>query len=145
MKTYADTSYFFSLYASDINSPRADAWRQTNPFPLAFTAFHRLELQNALSLAVFQKRLSPRESQAAWQEIENDLKAGLLAPRGGLWHRVLREAETLARTHTPTAGCRTLDLIHIAAARLLGTSEFCSFDVRQCNVATLSGLTVVKI
>ena len=85
MNTYADTSFFFSLYASDAHSPKADAWRQANPLPLSFTAFHRLELRNAFSLAVFQKHLTPQEVQAAWQEVENDLAAGLLVPRGGLW------------------------------------------------------------
>ena len=38
MKTYADTSLLFSLYVTDANSPKADAWRQTNPDPLDFTS-----------------------------------------------------------------------------------------------------------
>ena len=74
MKTYADTSFLFSLYASDANSFKPDAWHQTYPAPLPFTAFHRLELRNALSLAVFQQRLTLTEIQAAWQELENDLR-----------------------------------------------------------------------
>jgi succinate-acetate transporter protein len=41
---YADTNVFFSLYATDANSARADAWRQANPVPLGFTGFHRIEL-----------------------------------------------------------------------------------------------------
>jgi len=52
VKTYADTSFLFSLYASDANSIKADAWRQANPTPLPFTAFHRLELRNALKMWV---------------------------------------------------------------------------------------------
>jgi hypothetical protein len=47
VKTYADTSFLFSLYAADTNSVRADAWRKANPAPLPFTTFHRLELRNA--------------------------------------------------------------------------------------------------
>ena len=65
MKTYAGTSYLFSLYATDANSKRADICRQANPAPLPFTAFHRLELRNALSLALFQQRLTQQEIQAA--------------------------------------------------------------------------------
>jgi hypothetical protein len=141
VNTYADTSFFFSLYATDANSPKADAWRQANPLPLPFTAFHRLGLRNAFSLAVFQKRLTPQEVQAAWQEVENDLAAGLLVPRGGLWHRILREAESMAQNHTPTVGSRTLDLIPVAAAKLLGIPAFCSFDTRQITVANRVGLT----
>ena len=109
MKTYADTSLLFSLYSTDANSPKADAWRTANPDPLPFTAFHRLELRNALNLAVFQKRLTPVEVQSAWLEVENDIAAGLLVVRGGLWHRVFGEAESIAANHTSAIGCRTLD------------------------------------
>ena len=143
MKTYADTSFLFSLYATDANSARADVWRQANPAPLPFTAFHRLELRNALSLALFQQRLTQQEMQAAWQEVENDCAAGLLIARGGLWHHVLVEAQTYALNHTPTIGCRTLDILHVAAAKLIGTTEFCTFDTRQATLAGQIGLVAI--
>lgn len=144
MKTYADTSLLFSLYATDANSIRADAWRRANPAPLPFTAFHRLELRNALSLALFQQRLTLAEVQAAWQEVENDCAAGLLVGRGGLWHRVLVDAETYALNNTPALGCRTLDVLHVAAAKLIGTTEFCTFDTRQSTLAGQIGLAAVS-
>lgn len=144
MKTYADTSFLFSLYAADTNSIRADAWRQANPAPLPFTVFHRVELRNALSLALFQKRLTIPEVQAVWQEVENDCAAGLLVARGGLWHRVLVEAEASALNHTPIVGCRTLDVLHVATAKLIGTMEFCTFDTRQSGLAGRAGLTPVS-
>ena len=145
MKAYADTSFQFSLYATDANSIKADAWRQANPAPLPFTAFHRLELRNALSLALFQQRLTPAEVQAVWQEVENDYAAGLLVGRGGLWHRVLAEADTSALNHTPVIGCRTLDVLHVATAKLIGTTEFCSFDTRQSTLAGRLGLATVAL
>jgi hypothetical protein len=144
VKTYADTSFLFSLYAADANSAKADVWRQANPAPLPFTAFHRLELRNALSLALFQQRLTLPEVQAAWQEVENDCAAGLLVARGGLWHRVLVDAETYALNHTPAVGCRTLDVLHVAAAKLIGTTEFCTFDTRQSSLAGRIGLVAVS-
>ena len=143
MKTYADTSFLFSLYATDAHSLRADVWRQANPEPLPFTSFHRLELRNALSLAWFQQRLTPLEIQAAWLEVENDCAAGWLVARGGLWHHVLVDAQIYALNHTPSIGCRTLDVLHVAAAKLIGTTEFCSFDIRQCTLAGQIGLTAV--
>jgi predicted nucleic acid-binding protein len=144
VKTYADTSFLFSLYAADANSAKADVWRQANPAPLPFTAFHRLELRNALSLALFQQRLTLPEVQAAWQEVENDCAAGLLVARGGLWHRVLVDAETYALNHTPAVGCRTLDVLHVAAAKLIGMTEFCTFDTRQSSLAGRIGLVAVS-
>jgi hypothetical protein len=59
VKIYTDTSVLFSLYVTDANTPKADTWSQKNPDPLDFTGFHRLELRNALGLAVFQQRLTP--------------------------------------------------------------------------------------
>jgi hypothetical protein len=144
VKTYTDTSFLFSLYATDANSVRADAWRQANPAPLPFTAFHRLELRNALSLAVFQQPLTQQEVQAAWQEVENDCAAGLLVARGGLWHHVLADSQTYAQNHTPAIGCRTLDVLHVAAAKLIGTTEFCTFDARQSTLARQIGLVAVS-
>ena len=143
MTTYADTSFLFSLYATDANSARADAWRQANPDPLPFTAFHRLELRNALSLAMFQQRLTQQEIQAAWQEVENDIAAGFLISSGGLWHRVFGEAESIAANHTSAVGCRTLDVLHAAAAKLVGVTEFCTFDTRQGDLVKKVGMTAV--
>jgi len=111
---------------------------------LPFTAFHRLELRNALSLALFQQRLTPPEVQAAWQEVENDCASGLLVTRGGLWHRVVVEAEASALNDTPVVGCRTLDLLHVAAAKLMGVAEFCTFDTRQSSLARRVGLIAVS-
>ena len=60
MKSYVDTSVLVSLYIPDANSPQADAWRQANPAAIDFTGPHRIELRNALGLAVFQQRLKSR-------------------------------------------------------------------------------------
>ena len=139
MKIYADTSVLFSLYVTDANSPKADAWRQANPVPLDFTGFHRLELQNALGLAVFQQRLTPAESLAAWQE-SRILASGLLVAKPDLWEKVIREAESLAEHHTPAIGSRSLDILHVAAATVSGATDFCTLDTRQGTLAQLAGL-----
>ena len=142
MKNYADTSVLFSLYVTDANSPKADVWRQSNPGPLDFTGLHRLELRNALSLAVFQQRLTAVESLAAWQKVQEDLAAGLLVAKPEPWGRLLGEAESLAAQHTPSIGSRSLDILHVAAALVLGATEFCTFDTRQSKLAQLAGLRV---
>jgi predicted nucleic acid-binding protein len=76
--TYVDTSVLFSLYVSDANSQNADVWRKANSAPIEFTSLHRIELRNALSLAVFQQRITIAQAQAAWTQIQEDLKAGVL-------------------------------------------------------------------
>ena len=103
---------------------------------------HRLELRNALGLAVFQQRLTPAESLAAWQEVEQDLASGLLAAKPVPWEELVREAGNLAEHHTPTVGCRSLDILHVAAALVLGATDLCTLDTRQGKLAQLAGLHV---
>ena len=44
--------------------------------------------------------------------------------------------------YSATLRCRTLDIIHVAAALVLGTHEFITFDARQGTLAKRAGLTV---
>jgi len=143
VKTYADTSLLFSLYGTDAHSAKADAWRRANPDPLPLTPFHRLELRNALSLAVFQRRLTPAEIQSAWQEVENDPTAGILVARDAVWNHIFSDAETFALNHTSLIGCRTLDVLHVAVAKITGTAEFRTFDIRQADLANKVGMATI--
>ena len=60
---------------------------------------------------------------------------------------LMRDAATaeqleLSAGHSATLGCRTLDIIHIAAALVLGAKEFVTSDTRQGALAKQAGLTV---
>jgi predicted nucleic acid-binding protein len=145
MKRYADTSYLFSYYGSDAHSTRADAWRQANAVPLPLTPLHRLELRNALELAVFQNQLGAIEAGAVWQTVESDLQAGLLAAKDLMLANLFHDAESLAASHTAQTGARSLDILHIAAARLLGAEEFVTFDQRQAALAARVGLKLATL
>jgi len=45
-------------------------------------------------------------------------------------------------SHSAILGCRTLDIIHVAAALIIGATEFVTFDGRQGAIAKQAGLTV---
>ena len=145
MRHYADTSYRFSYSASDANSPRADAWRQSHPVPLPLPPLHRLELRNALELAVFQKRLGAQEAGEIWQTVESDVRAGLLAEREFGLGQLFRDAETLAASYTARIGTRSLDILPVAVALLLDVEDFATFDQRQRALATRAGLRVAAL
>jgi predicted nucleic acid-binding protein len=145
MKRYADTSYLFSYYGSDAHSTRADAWRQANAVPLPLTPLHRLELRNALELAVFQNRLGAIEAREVWLTVESDLKAGQLAGQDLSLTSLFQEAESLAANHTAQTGARSLDILHIAAAKLLGMEEFVTLDQRQAALAARVGLKLATL
>ena len=60
------------------------------------------------------------------------------------WEQVFQEAARLAEQHTGSLGCRSLDVLHCAAARILGVSEFISTAARQKKLATAIGLNLVS-
>ena len=145
MKLYGDTSFLFSYYASDVHSARADRWRQAHSFPLLFSQFNRLELRNAVQLAVFQTRLTPNEAAEIWATVENDLKAGFLSFVQPSLADLLQDAEALAAAHTSRIGTRSLDILHVAVARLLKVDEFVTFDQRQTALLNRLGLKAAAI
>lgn len=68
-------------------------------------------------------------------EIPPDLRLADLA--AGIFDRVapdlpgiVREAERLSALHSETLGTRTLDILHVAAALVLGCPAFLTFDRR---------------
>lgn len=73
MGSYADTSFLGSYYLPDANSAVAQATVRSMTLPIAFTALHRLELRNALALAVFRGRITAAQAQAVWPDVEADL------------------------------------------------------------------------
>jgi hypothetical protein len=142
LNPYADTSYLFSLFIADTNTPSALTLRQATADPLPFTALHRLELRNAIHLAVFRKKITAATGQAAWANVEADLQSGALNLLLLNWPDVFGEAEKLAQLHTAAAGSRSLDTLHVAAALAVGTVDFATFDLRQAALAKLAGLNV---
>ncbi len=145
MRCYADSSFLFSYYAADANSLCADAWRQRNAEPLPFAPLHRVELRNALELAVFQKRMSVREAAETWAVIESDVRAGLLVESSTALAGLFAEAERMAAAHTAATGARSLDILHVAGARLAGMEELVTFDQRQGAVALRVGLKLAGL
>ena len=142
MNLYADTSLLISYYISDSNSARAQSLVHSTAGPLPFTGLHRLEMKNALALGVFRHVFTPAQVCAAWFNVERDLRAGRLLPQAINWAPVFRTAARWAVLHCATLGCRSLDILHVAAAKKLGASEFFTFDAREKSLAHLLGLIV---
>src|SRR5688500_294816 len=99
MALYADTSFLGSYYLPDANSARALAAVRPFSSPLVFTALHRLELRNALALAVFRGQITSRDVQRVWQDVTRDLRTGLLVPTSLNWYVVLRRAALFSEQH----------------------------------------------
>jgi hypothetical protein len=74
--------------------------------------------------------------------VDADIATGILR-RTPLDLAMWRKAVDLAREHTAAAGCRSLDILHVAAALTLNADLFYTFDQRQHALARRAGLRVL--
>ena len=142
MNAYADTAFLCSLHAPDPHTHRVIAWLKRQRQPLPFTGFHRLEFRNALRLRVFRREITPAQRELSIQAMLSDLAAGVFAHVTAAWPEVLLEAERLSAGHSETIGTRSLDILHVASALVLGAEQFVTFDTRQGTLARAAGLRV---
>jgi predicted nucleic acid-binding protein len=141
MGVYADSSFLVSCYVVDANTSQARAYLSEHDLPLVFTALHDLEVRNALRLGVFRGVLTAAETDAAAANLDADLRAGRLLRTLVKWPVVFRLASRLSQQHAVVTGTRSLDILHVAAAKALRLSEFASFDARQRILSVAAGLT----
>jgi len=141
--TYLDTGCFVKLYYPETDSAQVIAHIQGKP--ICYTPLHELEFVNALQLKLFLKNATPQQVAAARGLVEADLKSGVVILVGGDWPSIFREAVKLGEQHTGAIGCRSLDILHCAAAKVLGATEFVSADTRQKKAARAMGLNLVAI
>jgi predicted nucleic acid-binding protein len=141
LSAYADTSFLFSLYVLDANSPYAASRMRRMPLPLIVTTFGELELANALQLRLFRRELPTTKTRAAYAAFRDDVSAGILAIKP-MPAEVFAAARLLAQKWTKRFGTRTLDIIHVASALALEAESFHTFDDRQRRLARAVKLTV---
>jgi hypothetical protein len=142
MVAYADTGFVASLYLKESTSAQARALLQATPVVLPLTPLGMLELRNAFNRSVQRQRLTPAQRDALWRDVEADIASGFLVPTPVASDELHKMARQLSDRHTPTLGTRSLDLLHVAAALVLGAKEFFSFDDRQRKAAAGEGLKV---
>ena len=140
MTAYADTGFLCSLHAPDAHTGRVLAWMKRPRAPLPFTGLHRLEFRNALRLRVFRKEITPEQRELAIQAMLADLAADVFTRAEPAWPEVLLEAERLSAGHSESLGTRSLDILHVASAVVLGARDFLTFDNRQGQLAKATGL-----
>ena len=137
-----DTSFLFSLYGSDVHSPRAVAWTAHCTAPIHLNTLTHYELGNALRFAEFRQALKTGEAARYWALFEAAVAQGRLVVETCNLADVVDEAKRLSATYTLTGGHRGFDILHIAAALKAGSKEFLTFDENQKKLAASEGLHV---
>lgn len=142
MSFYADTGFLCSLYAPDAHTKRASARMTKTLLPLPFVWLHQIELRNALRLRVFRSEITPTQRDASLNLLLADLAAGVLSHVTPALADVMTESERLSALHSEILGTRSLDILHVASAVVLGATDFLTFDLRQSALAKAAGLRV---
>jgi predicted nucleic acid-binding protein len=143
-KTYVDPSALRRLYVHDDRSRAFCAWRARLGGSLPLTLHGRAELVNSIALAVFRGDISAEAAESALANIERDLAEGRMHLADLLWRKALDRAADLSREHTPRLGTRTLDVLHVATAIVLGCRGFVTYDDRQAALAQAVKLRVTQ-
>jgi hypothetical protein len=142
MVAFADTGFIASLYLEETTSKAADAALKGKHLPLPLTPLVALELRNALNRAVQRGRITLAQRDVVWQNVEADIAAGFLVPTPVASGPLHDRARQLSDRYTPTLGTRSLDLLHVAAALVLESKIFFSFDDRQRKAAASEGMEI---
>jgi predicted nucleic acid-binding protein len=126
-----------------VNTPEAVALvKRFNP-PIPFSHWQEIEIQNALRLKLFRKEMTAAVLKKALGNFRVDIESGLLQRVPYDMERVFRVAGELSGKYTALIGCRTLDILHVAVAKVIGAKIFVTMDARQAAVATKAGLKVL--
>ena len=141
-ETYVDPSALRRLYVHDDRSRAFCAWRGRLGGSLPITLHGRAEIVNSIALAVFRGDILPEAGEGALAGLESDLSEGRLHIADLLWRKALERAAELSRRYTPKLGTRTLDVLHVASALVLGCRTFVTYDDRQAALATAVKLHV---
>ncbi|MDR1281949.1 MAG: type II toxin-antitoxin system VapC family toxin [Opitutaceae bacterium] len=141
--TYVDTGILVKTCVKETTSPEAVALVLRTSSPLPLTHFQELEIRNAIRLKHSRGELSAANMTAALADFQDDIDEGRYERPAYDLPAVFRRAEELSKAHAVATKCRSLDLLHVAAALVIGSLEFASFDERQRAVARKAGLTVV--
>jgi len=135
---YLDTGCLAKLYYPEPESARVA--QLVAGHTIVWLDLHELELLNAFELKLFRKEARPAQVRATTELLEQDLRAGVLYRPVLAWHDVMRDAAAFAKTYTRALGCRSLDILHCAAARSLSVASFVTTDARQLRLAKKVGL-----
>jgi predicted nucleic acid-binding protein len=142
---YLDTGLVLKLIVNEPLSTTVRDHLTKHRTPIWFTRIIALEVENTLHALRFRKQLNAAEVEAARALVAQLGDEGKFVTPPLSMDAIADEMLRLAPTITAKTGCRTLDLMHVAAAKLLKAPRFISTDKRQLSAARLAGLKVTNL
>lgn len=144
MNRYYDTGLLLKLYTEEPESRIIRRMVVEAQESLPFHTFHRSECASALHLKAFRRECSVAQANRALQDIDADLRSGVLQSILPDWEEVWQRCHELVRAHSADTGCRVLDTLHVACALELGFREFVTSDRRQAALVEIVGLSLLN-
>lgn len=142
---YLDTSVVVKLMVAEPLSGTVQAFLQERRLAVPYTKLIEIETVNTLHAKFFRKEMTRSQLKACQNLIEDYLKEGrFFRPHLSLDEVVLEALKRLPAL-TGATGCRTLDLLHVASAKLLGCREFVSTDQRQLRAVRTARLKPIDL
>jgi predicted nucleic acid-binding protein len=145
MAAYYDSSVLIALYVVEECTDAVTAFTATRAEPVMVHDLHALEAENGLRAKVFRKEMTEKQCRQVLARIAEDTTDGRLVRRPVNWYDVFAGARRLSAELTARCGCRSLDLLHIAAALHWRCAPFVSSDDRQLRAAALARLEVLDV
>lgn len=142
---YLDTGLVLKLVVDEPLSGAVLAWLQSRNVPIPYTRLVEMEVENTLCAKLFRKEFTAQDFKKARGIVQELLMDGMFfRPKLSLDEVFLESLEVIS-VATVKTGCRTLDLLHVVSASMLGCSEFVTSDKRQAAAAKTYGLKVILL
>jgi predicted nucleic acid-binding protein len=142
--TYVDSSVLVSIYVPEQFS-KAGRRVIEAAGQIPFNELHQLEVRNAFELLVGRALITRVECAAILAHLREDIDHQRLIPTALDLDRVFADAGDLSMQYTSRFLSRTLDLLHVAAARVSACTTFVSADDRQLDVARATGMRTIDV
>ncbi len=107
------------------------------------SSLNRFELINALRFAECLKFIAPGNAVLFSSQFETDIVEGRLIEKVCNLADVIADATRLSAAHTLSGGHRGFDILHVAAARIIGATHFLTFDTNQKRLAKAAGFKLL--
>ncbi|MBI3878095.1 MAG: type II toxin-antitoxin system VapC family toxin [Verrucomicrobia bacterium] len=145
--SYWDTSALAKLYteeadSADFEAKAAELNATLTTARVTVWEFRRVALRKETAGAI-----QANGAETVWQELEADIASGWLGivePTAQLAEEFDRVMSTCYR-HTPPMPVRTMDALHLAAARVAGETEMVATDKKLREAAALLGFKLFPI
>ena len=142
---FFDTGVALKLIVSEPRSGEVLSFVRKRKIPVPVSRLIELEMETALNAMAFRGHITAAQLAAAKTLLSELTKEGKFLPVRLSLDEIATESLHLSPAITLKTGCRTLDLMHLATARLLDCKEFVSSDLRQLKAAKVAGLKAINL